>query len=181
MIDALYLIIAATIILILVIISRTFFKNYFKWHGKRIVTCPATQQAAAVQVDSKHAAITVVTDVQDIRLNKCSNWPERENCDQACLTQIEAAPENCLARSILEDWFSTHACYYCGKAFEQIHWHDHKPALLSPEKKLVEWEEIAIEALPTLLETHMAVCWNCLIIENFRKQHPELITKVPKN
>ena len=35
-------------------------RSYFKFRGKRLVTCPETQRSAAVQVDATKAAVSEV-------------------------------------------------------------------------------------------------------------------------
>ncbi len=59
--------------------------------------------------------------------------------------------------------------------FGQIHWSDHKPAMLSPEGRTVEWREVAPERVPDLLATHFPICWDCHITESFCRQHFEMI------
>jgi hypothetical protein len=88
---------------------------------------------------------------------------------------------------MLNHWYQGKACVYCGKAFQQIDSYDHravflydqKPALISPEGKLVEWFEVPVETLPQVLTTHQPVCWNCLITESFRRKYPELVLDRP--
>jgi hypothetical protein len=36
-------------------------------------------------------------------------------------------------------------------------------------------DDIPAENLSTTLESHLAICSNCLIIETFRRQHAELV------
>jgi hypothetical protein len=67
----------------------------------------------------------------------------------------------------------------CGKPLEEIDWLEHKPALMSPEQKTVEWHEVRAEKLPEVLSTHLPVCWNCHIAETFRREFPELVVDRP--
>ena len=67
-----------------------------KLRGQRLVTCPQTQSAAAVEVAATEAALGCFVNEPTLRLEKCSPWPERQNCGQECLQQIEAEPQNCL-------------------------------------------------------------------------------------
>jgi hypothetical protein len=50
-------------------------------------------------------------------------------------------------------------CAYCQQPIEEIHWHEHPPAVLSPEQKTTPWNELAPEKLPEVFETHLPVCW----------------------
>jgi len=149
--------------------------TYIKYRGKRVVTCPETRKPVAVEVDARHAALTAAISHPDLRLRSCTRWPEREDCGQECLLQVELSPEGCLARNILTDWYKGKDCVSCGNKFGEIQWLDRKPALLSPDGKTVEWSEVAAEQIPAVLATHFPVCWDCHITETFCRQHPELI------
>ena len=52
----------------------------------------------------------------------------------------------------------------------------HRPGLLGPDQKTVEWRDVAPEVVPGALETHKPVCWDCHIAETFRREHPGLVT-----
>jgi len=155
-------------------------RTYLKYRGKRLVTCPETRNAAAVHVDAGKAAVGVLEGKHArIRLDQCSHWPERERCEQECLSQIENDPQGCSVWSIAQQWYRDRACAYCRQPIEKIHWHDHRPALLSPEKKTVQWTEIPAEKLPEVFETHLPVCWSCHIAETFRREHPQHVVDRP--
>lgn len=152
-------------------------RTYARYRGTRVVTCPETKQPVAVRVDKRHAAATTAAGEPELRLESCTRWPEREHCGQECLSQIEASPERCLVRSILADWYADRFCVFCRKGFGPIHWGDNKPALLTPDRRTIEWEEIPPETLPSVLATHEAVCWNCSVAKTFHDQFPELVTE----
>jgi len=151
-------------------------RNYLRYRGQRLVTCPETHQAAAVRVDADKAAITVLIGKQEVRLDQCSRWPERRNCGQGCLSQVNADPAQCLVWNIVADWYKGKSCAYCHKPFTEMHWHDRHPALLSPQRVAKQWNELPPEQLPGIFETHLPVCWNCYIAETFRRQYPERVT-----
>jgi hypothetical protein len=155
-------------------------RAYVSFRGQRVVTCPETLQPAGVEVDATHAALTAYRGRLDLRLRTCSRWPERESCGQECLRQIEAAPAECLVRTMLNAFYLGERCAFCGKPFGTIHWHDHKPGLVSPQGRTTEWHEVAAEELPKVLETHRPVCWNCHVAETFRREHPELVVERPE-
>jgi hypothetical protein len=148
---------------------------YGKYRGDRVVACPETQRPADVRVDLIAAVGTAWSGSPQIRLNTCSRWPERQNCGQACLAQIEEAPGDCLVRVMLVKWYADKVCVCCGKLIGEIRWTDHRPALLSPTGELVEWPEVLPEALPGALATHQPICWNCLVVQRMVGEHPELI------
>ncbi|MGI9101616.1 MAG: hypothetical protein ACR2IF_04140 [Terriglobales bacterium] len=59
-----------------------------QWGERRIIICPETGNWAEVSADGAHAAQTELGGRAELRLNACSRWPEREDCDQACAPQI---------------------------------------------------------------------------------------------
>ncbi|HLW84293.1 MAG TPA: hypothetical protein VKR60_03700 [Candidatus Sulfotelmatobacter sp.] len=150
-------------------------RAFFDYRGKRIVTCPETQKLVAVDVDAKEAALGAFLSEPTLRLNQCSRWPERQDCGQQCLQQIEADPENCLVWNIVSKWYEGKSCVYCHRPIGALRYLDHAPGLLGPDHETVEWNELRPEQLPEVLRTHRAVCWNCHIAQNFRHVHPELV------
>lgn len=148
---------------------------YLTARGQRIVVCPETKQHAAVRVDALEAALQATAHAPDFRLKRCSRWPERQDCGQECLAQIEAAPADCLVSTIINQWYAGQKCVFCEKPFTEIHWHDHPPALMNQKRETMQWNEIPGEKLPEVLATHQPVCWNCHIAETFRKERPELV------
>jgi hypothetical protein len=151
-------------------------RSYLLYRGTRLVTCPETEKPAAVEVDAGRAARETLLGRARLRLEDCSRWPEREDCPQDCLKQVEADPEGCLVWAIVTRWYRGRTCAYCGKLFGEITWHEHRPALVSPAGKTMQWTEVSPELLPGVLETHRPVCWNCHIAETFRREHGEMVT-----
>lgn len=155
-------------------------QTYFKMRGKRLVTCPETKAPAAVDLDAARAAGQSVWGGPHLRLSECSRWPERQGCGQECLSQIEAAPEDCLVRNIVSKWYAGKVCAYCGKPIEAIDWlGGQRPGLLDADRKSVQWDQIRPEQLPEFLGKCAPVCWNCYITEAFRREHPELVVERP--
>ncbi len=150
-------------------------RTYFGYRGKRLITCPETHKAAAVNVAAGEAAMGAFLSEPTLHLKQCSRWPERQNCGQECLQQIEADPENCLVWNIVSQWYEGKPCAICHKTLGKLHHVDHAPGLLSPDHKTVEWKELRPEQLPEIFSTHRPVCWNCHIAEKFRRLYPELV------
>ena len=149
---------------------------YLKFRGTRVVVCPETREYAAVEVDAGHAATTTArAGHAELKLYQCTRWPEHAGCAQECLGQIERAPGDCLVRTMLTEWYEGKSCAFCGKPIGEINWVEHKPALLSPDHRLIDWKAVPPEKVPGALATHRAVCWNCYIAESFRAEHPELV------
>ena len=93
--------------------------------------------------------------------------------------QIESAPEACLVRNILADWYHGKSCALCRRDFHAIHWHDHKPGLVPPNGDIPSWDAFRPEQVVDVLATHRPVCWDCRVAETFRRQHPGLVTDRP--
>jgi len=67
-------------------------RAFVDYRGKRLVTCPETHKSEAVDVAAAEAAIGAFLSEPTIRLVECSRWPERQDCGQECLQQLEADP-----------------------------------------------------------------------------------------
>ncbi len=152
---------------------------YLKMRGKRIITCPETAKPAAVEVAAGPVALEALVGEPHILLSDCSRWPERMDCGQSCLRQIEVEPDDCLVIRVVENWYRGRTCAFCGNLFGEIHWLEHQSALLGPDGKTVMWDEVAPEALPGILATHRPVCWSCHITQTFRRENPDLVVDRP--
>lgn len=151
-----------------------FWRRVRRFRGDRLVKCPETQRPAAVQLDAIAAASS-----EQFRLSDCSRWPEREDCGQECLTQIEHAHDGCLVKSYVANWYREHPCVLCGRTFDKLDWQQHRPALLDSERNTVPWNDVRPEQLPELFEVCEAVCWDCHVVESVYRRHPELVTERP--
>ena len=148
---------------------------YVRFRGERIITCPENKQPAAVHINMSKVAKEAFIGKLDVRLDQCSRWPERAGCGQDCLSQIKADPENCLVWNLVDEWYKGKSCAYCQKPFGEIHWHDRHPALLGPDRSVVQWNEVPPENLPQIFQNYLPVCWNCYIAEEFRRKNPERV------
>lgn len=158
---------------------RWLVRSFSKYRGPRTVTCPETGKPAVVKVDALHASLTSTVRQTDIRLADCSRWPGKKECGQECLTDLDVAPDECLVSGVLMRWYRGKKCVYCSHPFTELQWIDHQPALLSPSGQLVVWQEVLLDDLRNVLETHQPVCWNCYIAQSFRLAHPDLVVYRP--
>ncbi len=152
-------------------------RSYLRYRGQRLITCPETKQPAAVHINLMKVAREAVLGKPNIRLDQCSRWPERASCGQDCLSQIKADPQHCLVWNMVDEWYKGKSCAYCQKPFVEIHWHDRYPALLGPDRSVVQWNEVPPENLPQIFQNYLPVCWNCYIAEEFRRKNPERIVE----
>lgn len=142
-------------------------RTYFRYRNRMAVVCPETNRPVGVRVDARHAAITGSLYRGSVRLNDCARWPERQGCGQECLSQISASPENCMIRKRLESWYRGKKCACCEKGIREIRWRDEKPALVGPDHRLLQWEDVAAENMNDVLATHQPVCGTCNFAEKW--------------
>lgn len=170
-----YIVIVVALGIGLVFLIQAVVRTYARYRGKRVVTCPETEQYAAVEVDAIHAAITSITGVPQLRLTNCSRWPERQGCPEECTWQIDLSPIGCRLRDLVKYWYMRHRCAFCGRAFGPIHWFEHQPGLLRPDGTIVELSSIRTETVPDALLTCKAVCRDCSTVEGSRAEHADLV------
>ena len=152
-------------------------RAYLQARGKRVVTCPETHCAAAVELDAKGAGLKAFRGGNYLCLQDCSRWPDRKDCAQDCLSEIQALGKGCLVRNIVAGWYRGKVCVYCQKPVDNVaEWTGQMPALLGQDSKTVSWGDIPAETLPEIFTSHKPVCWSCHIAETFRREHPELVT-----
>jgi len=150
-----------------------------RWRGKRVITCPETNEPQTVEVDAKHAALTAFGSSPELRLSSCTRWPERQDCGQDCLKQIENSRDGCLVKSMVAEWYVEKNCSFCGKPIVADGFADHAPALVAPDGTTVLWKDVRPETLPEIFRTHRAACWNCHVVESVVRKHPEVVTVRP--
>jgi hypothetical protein len=155
-------------------------RGFLRARGKRLVTCPENHRAAAVELDAKGAGLKAFRGGDYLCLQDCSRWPEKQNCDQECLSQVEALESGCLVRNVVAAWYHGKVCVYCHKPVDEVtEWAGHMPALVTPDSNSVSWADIPAETLPEIFATHQPICWSCHIAESFRREHPELVIDRP--
>ena len=76
------------ILCISILLMWSMLRQFFSFRGPLVVRCPETNEIAIIHVDAAHAAVTSIVDDPHLRLTACSRWPERQNCDRACLSRI---------------------------------------------------------------------------------------------
>ena len=135
------------------------------YRGIRVITCPGTGQPAAVELAAWRDAIRSFLGKPVLRIHECSAWPERRDCDQGCVRQIAAAPADSLVPNILARWYRDRACVCCGTPLRQIHTGRRRPGLMSPEHRMIEWQEIPPQKIPQVLATAGPVCRTCMVAE----------------
>ena len=154
-------------------------RRYVRLRGTRVVSCPETNDAVAVEIDAGRAALTGAFGKAQFDLTGCTRWPERRDCGRECLAQIEEAPMDCLVRTKLAAWYADKSCAMCGKPFGAVDWVAHRPALMKSAGALLQWQDVKAEELSDVVASHRPVCWDCYVAETFRREHPELVIDNP--
>ena len=66
-------------------------RTYRRHREPRIVRCPENGGTASIELDAPYAAMTQAsTGYPMLRVKRCSRWPHHQDCDQECLSQVEA-------------------------------------------------------------------------------------------
>lgn len=154
---------------------------YFRYSGGLAVTCPENHNPAGVAVNRPRAALSGLLSAPSLRLTACSRWPERSGCGQACLSQIEASPENCLVRDIAAKWYEGKVCASCKLPFHEIQWQIAKPALFLADKTAMEWNRVPPERLQEILASAEPLCCSCYLAARIAIERPDLATERPRS
>ncbi len=162
-------------------------RSWWKYRGERVIVCPENRRPAGVALDVGHAVGYAMGHSADLsqwkggglRLTTCSRWPERAGCGQQCLSQIQAAPRDCLVRNILSRWYQGKSCTWCGRPFDEVQWDVRKPALLDASGASLEWTAIPADRLADTLAAAQPVCFACHLANTLVREHPELAIERP--
>ena len=74
----LFLVIGIVFVLSFIPLAYSIARRYLRSRGPRVVTCPETGRAVAVELNAGKAAFTGAIDEPELRLSSCSRWPERQ-------------------------------------------------------------------------------------------------------
>jgi len=158
----LFLIFAIVLLLSCVPLVFVVVRNYARFRGPRVVVCPETVTPEAVEVGAVRSAWTAARGNTEFRLTSCSRWPERADCSQRCLTQIEDAPDGCLVRARVAQWYEGARCALCKTAIGEIRRSGRSAGLVGPDRKIRKWRDLTVEDLAEAFATHKPVCPECL-------------------
>jgi hypothetical protein len=78
-----------------------FIRAFRRYQGSRVVTCPETRAPANVAIDARHAALTSIIGLPEIRLEQCSRWPINKDCGQECMVDLKDVAPDCLGKGVL--------------------------------------------------------------------------------
>ena len=150
-------------------------KSYFRNRGRKTVICPENREPVTVEMDSKYALQTALRGQEHERLQSCSRWPDKEDCGQECLAQIDPTPEN--LERLLQKWYQGKTCAICARALTPADWRRSRLALLNEKQKLFELRHMHLDELPSALDQMVPLCWNCHQEERARQAEPPRLLK----
>ncbi len=142
-------------------------QNYYKNRGRHSVTCPDSGQPVDVEVDNKFAFWTALRGQEHSRLESCSRWPEKGECGQECLQQLEPSPEN--FDRLLTKWSEGKRCTICERAITPADWRQGRLAVLNQHQELFELRDLPAEDLQAALQRTSPLCWSCHQEESARQ------------
>jgi hypothetical protein len=143
---------------------------YFRNRGRRKVVCPDNHEPVTVEVDSKFALATALKGEEHERLQSCSRWPEKGDCGQECLAQVNPSPEN--LERLLQKWYHGKTCAICERPLTPADWRRSRLALLNEKQKLFELRHMHLDQVPSALDQMVPLCWNCHQEERARQAEP---------
>ena len=145
-------------------------QNYFRNRGRQSVKCPDSKQRADVEVDRKFAFWSALRGKEHSRLQACSRWPEKSECGQECLAQIDPSPEN--IERTLAKWYEGKMCAICNRALTPGDWQRSRLAVLNEQHKLFELRQLRLEEIALRLDQMRPLCWTCHQEERVRQATP---------
>lgn len=148
---------------------------YFRNRGRRTVICPDNHEPVTVEVDGTFAFSTALRGQEHERLHTCSRWPEKGDCGQECLAQVDPSPEN--LERLLQKWYQGKTCAICERPLTPADWRRGRLALLNEKQKLFELRHMHLDQIPSLLDQMAPLCWNCHQEERVRQAEPPRILK----
>jgi len=141
--------------------------EYYKNRGRHSVKCPETGQPVDVEVDREFAFRMALRGQEHSRLSSCSRWPEKGDCGQECLMQLDASPEN--LQRLLSTWMEGRACAICTRAIAPDDWQQGRLAVLNQNQELFELRDLPAEDLQMALEYTRPLCQKCHREEHVRQ------------
>lgn len=132
-----------------------------KYHSepkKKAIVCPETKMPAAIEVDRRHALVTLLKGTKELKVKDCSRWPDRLACDEDCLAQLEFGPRSEL---ILGKWCKGKSCAMCAASITPVDWQRGRAGVLDSKNSLLELRDMDWKQFPMILDECKPLCWNC--------------------
>jgi hypothetical protein len=90
---------------------------------------------------------------------------------------VEVKPRHDAATTAqLKQFFQGKQCAGCSRPIPPVHAWEQRPGLRNANThEAIAWEDIPAADLSTTLESHVPLCSNCVIVETFNRQYPDLV------
>jgi hypothetical protein len=150
-------------------------QTYYANRGRQSVTCPDSEQPADVEIDRKFGFWTALRGQEHSRLQSCSRWPDKGDCGQECLAQLDPSPEN--VDRLLRKWYEGKSCAICSRDLSPSDWRRSRLAVLNQQHKLFELRQMQLNELQSTLQDMRPLCWNCHQEERARQAAPARVFK----
>ena len=145
-------------------------ESYYANRGRKPAVCPDTGQPVEIEADDEYAFWSALRGQEHSRLKSCSRWPEKADCDQECLAQVNPSPEN--VDRLLTKWYAGKTCAICERELCASDWRRSRLALLNEQHKLFELRHMHLDELQSTLQHMRPLCWNCHQEERARQAVP---------
>lgn len=134
-------------------------QSYYRNRGRRSAICPENNQSVDVEVDRWYAFWTAFRGQEHTRLQSCSRWPEKGDCGQECLAQVDPSPEN--VERLMLGWYKGKRCSICTRGITPSDWRRSRLAFLDDNQKLIELRQLNLAELQAALQWLRPLCWTC--------------------
>lgn len=150
-------------------------QSYYQNRGRQSAICPDSGQPADIETDNEYAFWTALRGQEHSRLKSCSRWPDKGDCGQECLAQVNPSPEN--VNRLLSKWYEGKSCAICERSLAASDWRRSRLALLNEQHKLFELRHMHLDDLQSTLQHMRPLCWNCHQEERARQATPVRLFK----
>ena len=150
-------------------------QSYFQNRGRQPAICPENGEPVDIELDNKYSFWTALRGQEHARLQSCTRWPEKGDCGQECMAQIDPSPEN--VERLMLSWHKDKVCAICTRAITPSDWRRGRLAWLDKQHKLIELRQVNLRQLQSELEEMRPLCWTCHQEERVRQAVPPRVLK----
>ncbi len=136
-------------------------RGYRVSRGTRLVRCPEGGDVVQTEVNPWRAALASAFGAESNVVRACTHWPERGQCSQECLHQIETSPTGCREEDLVARWRDGRDCAVCGIHLDTTWQAPNQVAYLGPEGATSQLRDLKAEDLVRLFWSCEPVCWDC--------------------
>ncbi len=129
--------------------------------GARLVRCPADGAMVRTEVSPWRAAFNSALGTEQDVIRACTHWPERGECGQECMHQIETSPTGCREEDLVARWRDGRPCGVCGARLETTPQARDQVAYVDQEGLTAQLHDLEGEDLVRLFWSCEPVCWDC--------------------